>query len=252
MKLIVKGLATEYSDEGEGPALLFLPGWMNTLHTFDELASQLASKNRIIRLDFPGFGGGTESPPTDWHVGDYASFVKDFIAKIGLTSYILVGHSFGGRVAIKGIAQGVLRPPRLILIASAGIARHRTFRNRLLTLIAKIGKALMHIPPFFLWRKYMRKKLYEKLGSDYLAAGALSQIYLNTIKEDLTECARKISVPTLLVWGSEDNMTPLKDGKLFAELIKDSKLEVLPGVGHSPHRDRPEEVARLIRNFLTP
>jgi len=250
MKIIVSGLATEYTDEGEGPALLFLPGWMNTLHTFDELALLLASKYRIIRLDFPGFGGGTEFPPLDWHVGDYASFVRNFTAKIGLTSYVLVGHSFGGRVAIKGVAQGILRPSRLILVASAGVAMHRTSRNRFLTLIAKVGKGLMHIPPFFIWRGYLRKKLYERLGSDYLAAGALSRIYLNTIKEDLTEYARKISIPTLLIWGSEDNMTPLKDGKLFAELIPDSKIEIFTGIGHSPHRDCPHEVSRLITEFL--
>ena len=80
MKIIVQGLATEYVEEGKGPTLLFLPGWMNTLHNFDELASRLKSEYRIVRLDLPGFlGGGTETPPSGWHVGDYATFLETFI-----------------------------------------------------------------------------------------------------------------------------------------------------------------------------
>ncbi len=250
MRIIVKGLATEYADEGKGQVLLFLPGWMNTFRNFDELTALLASQYRIIRLDLPGFGGGTETPPPDWRVEDYVLFVKDFIEKIGFSPYILVGHSFGGRVAIKGVGQGSLLPSLLVLIASAGITKGRTFRNRALTVLAKIGKLIMYIPPFSLWRNQLRKKLYRKLGSDYLAAGALSQIYLNTIKEDLREYARKIVIPTLLIWGNEDRMVPLSDGKLFAEIVKDSQLKILSGVGHSPHSERPEEVARLIRSFL--
>ena len=249
MKLIVNGLATEYSDEGQGPALLFLPGWMNTLRNFDELAVGLAPKYRIVRLDFPGFGGGTEAPPPDWHVADYAKFVKAFAEKLGLTSYVLVGHSFGARVAIKGTGDGGLRPSRLVLIGAAGIAKTRTFRNRVLTGLAKIGKVLMYIPPLYFWRAQLRRALYKKLGSDYLAAGAMSRVYLNTIKEDLQEYARKISIPTLLIWGSEDTMTPLADGKRYTELIKGSTLKVLEGTGHSVHRERSKEVAGLIEKF---
>ena len=250
MKLIVSGLAAEYADEGSGPVILMLPGWMNTLHNFDALTSLLAAKYRIVRLDLPGFGGGTEAPPSDWHISDYATFVKSFIEKVGLTSYILIGHSFGGRVAIKGVGQNILHPSRLILIGSAGIAKHRTLRNRILTVFAKIGKMILYIPPLFFWRKQIRKKLYKWLRSDYLAAGAMSRVYLNAIREDLQEYARKISIPTLLIWGSDDEMVPQRDGKLFANLVKDSKLEILPGVGHSPHCDRPEEVAQLITKFL--
>ena len=154
-------------------------------------------------------------------------------------------------MAIKGTAQGILHPSRLVLIASAGVAKHRTFRNRFFTVVAKIGKILMYVPPLFLWRKQLRKKLYEKLGSDYLAAGALSQIYLDAIKEDLTGDAQKISAPTLLIWGSDDKSVPLNDGEFFAELIKNSRLEVFPGVGHSPHRERAEDTARLIKEFVT-
>ncbi len=250
MKVIVQNIATEYRDEGEGQTLLLLPGWMNTTSDFDDLTARLASKYRVVRLAFPGFKGGTEAPPSDWGVKEYAAFVRAFTEKIGLTSYVLIGHSFGGRVSIKGTGEGTLQPSRLILIASAGIAKHRTFHNRVLTVVAKVGKALMYVPPLSLWRTQLRKKLYKKLGSDYLAAGALSRIFLKVIREDLAEYARRISVPTLLIWGSEDEMVPLADGMLFNSLITGSRLEVFPGVGHSPHRDHADEVAKLIQEFV--
>jgi len=257
VKVIVQNIATEYTDEGlsasrqgEGMTLLMLPGWMNTIRDFDALASRLVSTYRIVRLDFPGFKGGTEAPPSDWGVKEYAAFVRAFIEKIGLTSYVLIGHSFGGRVAIRGVGEGTLHPSRLILIASAGIAKHRTFRNRAFTVLAKVAKILMLVPPLSLWRAQLRKKLYKKLGSDYLAAGALSNMYLKVIREDLQEYARKISIPTLLIWGSDDDMVPLSDGMLFNSLIKGSQLEVFPGVGHSPHVDCAEEVAKLIEQFV--
>src|SRR3989344_6122872 len=208
MKVIVNNIAAEYTDEGKGPVLLFLPGWMNTLSNFDELASRLVSNYRIVRLDLPGFGGGTETPPLNWHIADYASFVKAVIEKIRLDSYTLVGHSFGGRVVIKGVAQEMLRPSRIILIAPGGGAKQKTFRNQMLTVLAKIGKVFLYIPPFVFWRTQLRRKLYKMLTSDYFAAGPPLPGYLQATREDLQEDARKIQIPTLLVWGTDDEMVP--------------------------------------------
>ncbi len=251
MKVIIGGLATEYREEGQGPAILMLPGWMNAVSNFDALAARLRGRYRVVRLDLPGFArGGTEAPPAAWGVSEYARFVAAFVEKIGLTDYTLLGHSFGGRVTIKGVAEGTLHPKKVILLSSAGIAKHRTLRNQLITLCAKIIKLFLYLPPFIFWRTALRRKLYRMLGSDYFAAGALSAVYLKVIREDLRECAKKLSVPALLVWGSNDTMTPLEDGKLFAALIPGARLEVFEGVGHSPHVDRPAEVAARIEAFV--
>ncbi len=249
MKVIVDGLATEYRDEGQGLVILMLHGWMNAVDSFDEITKRLHNSHRIIRVDLPGFGG-TERPQDSWDVGKYASFVAHFIEKIGLGTYALVGHSFGGRITIKGASEGILRPSRIILIGAAGIPRKRTLYHKLLTALAKIAKFFTAIPPLSIWRQQIRKKVYERIGSDYFLAGRLSDIYLKVIKEDLSVHATNISVPTLLLWGENDTATPVADGKKFATLVKGSILKTYPNVGHFVHQERPDEVVAEIKKFV--
>lgn len=242
-------MAAQYEDEGAGPVLLLLHGWKDTRRTFDALALMLSADFRVIRLDLPGFGG-SESPRMAWTLDDYVRFVNDFTAKVGVTPRAVIGHSFGGRIAIKGVSEGVLKPEKIVLIDSAGIARRRTLRNAAFALLAKIGKAMTLVPPFSFWRDALRRVLYERLGSDYFAAGSLRETFLNTIREDLSDAAERITTPTLLIWGSADRATPLADGERLSRLIRGSTLKVIPGAGHFVHREEPAQVAALIRNFL--
>ena len=246
---MVDGLAVEYQDEGTGMVLLFLHGWMDTLHTFDGLARILAPHYRIVRLDLPGFGE-SEMPKETWDLDKYAHFVDDFIYKLNLEVDVIVGHSFGGRVIIKGVSMGTLRPRKIILIGSAGIAQRNTARNFFFNIVAKIGRVITSIPPLHFWKEKIRKRFYRRIGSDYASAGVLRETFLKTISEDLSENAKKVEVPALLIWGSDDTETPLSDGERLARLIPDVKLEVLQGAGHFVHREKPEGVAQLIKDFV--
>ena len=248
MKTIVNNLATEYLDEGNGPTILMLHGWADNLHTFDALVRELL-EYRIVRLDMPGFGA-SERPKETWGVVEYARFVQSFIKKLQIEPQVLVGHSFGGRVIIKGVGTGIFTPEKIILIASAGIARKRTIKSLLLRTAAKIGKALTHIPPLSLYRQQIRKKLHASIGSDYFASGSMKDIFLKVICEDLLPYARKILIPTLLIWGSNDESTPLSDGETIRDAIRGAELEVIPGATHFVHQERPQEVANLIKGFI--
>ena len=223
--------------------------WKSNLRTFDPIVQELASRYRVVRLDLPGFGG-SEFAGGDWTLDDYARFVGEFIKKLGIRVEILVGHSLGGRIIIKGLAIGIFHPQKVVLIASAGIAKRKTLRSAVILFVAKTGKAITAIPPFSLAREGLRKKLYRGIGSDYGDAGILKKTFLNIVREDLSESARGIAVPTLLVWGSQDTETPLTDGKRLSHLIPNSKLEVVPGTGHFVHREKPQEVVRVIQKFL--
>ncbi|MDO8522503.1 MAG: alpha/beta hydrolase [bacterium] len=249
MHCIVDGLAVEYEDIGTGKTVVMLHGWKNNLHTFDAVTLQLSNSFRVIRIDLPGFGG-SEPPPADWKLDDYVGFVKDFLAKLDIRPDILVGHSFGGRITIKGIATKVLTAKNIVLISSAGVARRKTFKNSILAVLAKIGRVVTAIPPASLWKQEIRRKLYEAIGSDYFRAGALSQTFLNIIKEDLGSFAKDISVPTLIIWGDEDDTTPIHEGKRLHQLIRGSKFQVIKGSGHFVHQEEPSKVAGIIREFV--
>ena len=249
MKVIVGGIAAEYQDEGSGLTLLFLHGWKDDLHTFDRLVRLFVPPYRTVRIDLPGFGQ-TETPQCPWRLEDYVRFVDDFLRKLNIRPLALVGHSFGGRVLIKGVSAGILKPQKIVLIDSAGIAKSCTLKNRLLTLAAKIGKAATFLPPFVFWRKEIRRKLYEKIGSDYFAAGALKDTFLTIIREDLTGAASNIACPVLLLWGADDSVTPVADGRRLSHIIPHASLNVIEGAGHFVHREKPEEVAALIKKFL--
>jgi len=92
--------------------------------------------------------------------------------------------------------------------------------------------------------------MYSFIGSDYLNTGALREIFLKIISEDLSASAKKITTPTLLIWGENDTETLLSDGKQLAGLIPNSKLKVISGTGHFVHKEKSQEVAKLVQEFL--
>ena len=251
MKIIVKNLAVRYEDQGnpDGIVLFFLHGWKNDLHAFDSIVLEFASSYRIIRLDLPG-SGGTEVPREDWSLDDYVDFVDEFTKKIDIRPDILIGHSLGGRIIIKGVAHGIFQPKKIVLIASAGIAKRKSLRNAVIMAVAKAGKAIATARPFSLAREGLRKKLYKSIGSDYGNAGAMKGTFLKVIGEDLSASARKISVPTLLIWGDRDTETPLADGERLHKMISGSELRVFPGTDHFVHLEKPKEVVRTMKDFL--
>ncbi|MBI3630999.1 MAG: alpha/beta hydrolase [Candidatus Sungbacteria bacterium] len=249
MKVLVQNLAIEYRDEGVGPVMLFLHGWQDTLHTFDLLVPLLFPARRIIRVDLPGFGE-SETPGESWDLDGYVRFVRDFIRKLNISVDTLVGHSFGGRIVIKGEAAKELDPRRIILIASAGTVKRRTVRNAVIRALARIGKIVTSIPPLLFWREKLRARMYRLIGSDYMHAGVLKETFLKIIFEDLSASAKKMTTPALLIWGAEDTEILLSEGKSLSRLIRNSKFKVVNGAGHFVHREKPQEVTELMQEFL--
>lgn len=248
MKIIIQGLAAEYADEGQGPVILMLHGWKDTLHTFDEITRELSRTHRVVRLDMPGFGQ-SDMPDPRWRLDDYVDFVEAFIEKLGLDVDVLLGHSFGGRVSIKGLARNVFHPRKLVLIAAAGVSEKKRGRSGVLQIVAKVGKlATLPLPKGV--RSKLRRRLYEQVGSDYHSTGRLKDIFLHVIGEDLSEAASCIATPALLIWGEHDQQTPLIDGEKLARLIRGSKMEVMKGATHFVHREYPEKVAASIKHFV--
>lgn len=247
MKIIINNLVTEYDDQGQGPLVLMLHGWGNDLHSFDRLSEKLKSKYRVVRLDLPGFGGTQR--PARWILDDYIDFVISFLQKMNLEPEVLLGHSFGGRIIIKGVGQNRFKPRKIVMISPAGVSLFKS-RRKLLGFLSKIGSLVLFVPPFLFWRQKIKRLFYKLIRSDYDESGPMKEIFGAVVGEDLTPFARAVSLPTLLVWGESDQTTPLSDGKLLHTLMTNSKLETIKEVGHFAHIEKSEEVVKLIEQFL--
>lgn len=252
MKIIVDNLALRYRDEGRGPVVVLLHGWGQELTTFDDLSLELTKNFRVIRLDLPGFGQ-SQRPGSIWGVLQYVKVVRNLLNKLNIEQpFALVGHSFGGRVAIKAAATGILMPKKLVCIDSAGINSSNSIRNLSFKFVAKAGKWALKLPFLAPLRKPLRRKLYSAAGAtDYLDAGPMRQIFLKTIKEDLREEAKKIRIPTLFVWGADDVVTPLWEAREMSNRIQASVVRVVKDAGHFSYLDQPEKVAKITTEFLT-
>jgi pimeloyl-ACP methyl ester carboxylesterase len=195
----------------------------------------------IILVDLPGFGGTTFSTNFTT-LTDYVVFVKKFLKKINQEPRVMVGHSFGCRILLKAFGSQTLTARKLALIGAAGLSESENFKIKFLCMLSKVFKNFS--PSIF------KDWFYNFIGSDYRKNGKLSVVYQNILKEDLRTCAAEIKVPTLLVYGEKDISTPVSYGKIFKNIIKNSRLEVLPLGGHFVHVEEAEKVASLIKTFV--
>jgi pimeloyl-ACP methyl ester carboxylesterase len=248
MQLLVDGLMTHYETAGtKGPVVLLLHGWADRLETFATLQKVLSNSYRTVALDLPGFGT-TEAPSSVWNLDNYAQFVKLFLSKTGLQPYACIGHSNGGALLIRAVSLGEVEPQKLVLLAASGIRPASSPRRTLFKIIAKEGKvATVFLPERY--RQKLRKKLYGAAGSDMLVAPHLQETFKVTVRQDVQADAAKLKVPTLLIYGSKDRATPAADGQKYHQLIKDSRLEIVPSE-HFVHQEQAEKVAELIKEFL--
>lgn len=251
MKMLVGDQLIEYSDEGKGRVILLLHGWGANGASFNDIANSLSKRFRVVRIDFPGFGASPK-PSDTWGVGEYAELVGNFIKKLGIDKlYAVLGHSFGGRVIIKGISQGNFSPEKVVLIDTAGVKPADSSKRAAYQVIAKLGKGVTAVPGLRNLRPALRKKLYKAAGStDYLEAAGMRRIFLNTINEDLLPEVSSISQPTLVIWGESDLETPIADAYKIMNELPDGQLVVVPYAGHFVYIDDPKAVLKELEGFL--
>lgn len=248
MNVVVNGLMTNYHKVGSGKIIVCLHGWGDTAKSFSKLAESLQEKYTVLILDLPGFGA-TQAPPHAWGLQDYAEFVDSWLKKLGIKDvHAYVGHSYGGSLAILGLGNKNLKSEKLVLLASAGVRNKKSGRKKIMWMAAKISKVPLRLLPAQT-RQKLRHRLYRNIGSDITLVPHMELTFKRIIGEDIQTAAEKISQQTLLIYGTEDKDTPVKDGKLLAKEIKSSRLEVIDA-GHFLHQEQPGQVAKLIKDFL--
>ncbi len=225
--------------------ILILHGWRHNVDIWQDVIKNLSQNYNVYAIDFPGFGK-SQTPPPSFKLNDYTSLVIKLIKKLDLDHISLIGHSFGGKVAIAVASQDTRLVKKLILIDSAGIPHNRKGTSAA-KIIAKTVKPIFSLPIL----KNLRPKIYRAIGAeDYVATPQLRSVFVNIVEQNIMADLPKVKQPTLLIWGENDTATPVMDAKIMAEKIPNTKLVILENAGHNSFIDQPHEVIKAITNFL--
>lgn len=237
-----RGLATTEKKMGS-MKIFILHGWTYQTETWQALLDLLAVRN--IEYEFLRMPGLTDGTDPLWTLDDYVKWLEQKTA--GHEKVILYGHSHGGRVSIAYTAEHPKKVARLILEDSAGIPASglRRFKRDVFKKVSQVGQ-------MFSSSQILRKFLYKVIReNDYSKASPnMKKTIVNLLSVDLSLVLDRITCPTLIIWGANDQTTPLSAGKVIHQGIKGSRMVVIPDARHSPHITHPQKVAELIQGEM--
>lgn len=231
--------------------ILLLHGWGLSKGKYHKLKKLFREDNyQIYAIDLPGFGE-SQIPLKPYYLNDYVDFVINFLNKNKIQKPVIIGHSFGGRIAIKLAFLYPDLADKLILTGVPGITEH-SLKILIFKIIAKTGKVIFNLPIITALSPCARKMLYRfAKTTDYLKAkGIMRQTLKNIIYEDLQKPMQKLKVPVFLVWGTMDTMTPVKIARKMQQLIPHSYLDIIPKYGHKLPYKNAKIFYRLIKKKI--
>ena len=234
-----------YTQQGEGKDVLCLVGWGQDSQMFQPTADHLADRFRVTVVDYPGFGQ-SESMHEAWDVDGYVQWLDVLLKVLDVKDPIIIAHSFGARLAIK---YQLTRPVhKLILTGAAGIRPKRSLDTVLRIYSFKVLKQIFKLPFLVKYQEPLRKLFGSE---DYKAiSGVLRASFVKIVNEDLTPYLKHIEVPTLLVWGDQDDATPLWMGKKMEKEIKDAGLVIFENDGHYAYWNQLSRFHAIVSVFL--
>jgi pimeloyl-ACP methyl ester carboxylesterase len=221
--------------------MFILHGWTYSTEKWTPFVNELKKSDiNVVVLKIPGL---TAPLAEVWGIEDYVNWLSEILKKED--QVILLGHSNGGLISLTYALKYPNKVKQLILIDSTGIY-HNELSIRLKRFIfasaAKVGKKLTSSVA-------MRKFLY-KLARAYDYENAPDQIIqktmVNLIRTDLKDKFSRIQIPTIIIWGKNDQVTPSSDGEVMRREIKNSSLYIISGAWHSPQITHPKDTAKII------
>lgn len=229
----------KYQLVGTGSYLVLLHGWGIDQTTFSNLVEQLKGYYTVLTFDFIGFGE-SDKPLKPLTLNDYVDLTRSLITHLNITNPIIMGHSFGGRVAIKYALLYDVKT--LILCSSAGI-KHLSIQKKIKIWRYKLLKN---------WYKLVSKSKLEWLvrtsgSSDYQKCSpVMKQTMTNVINVDLKNDIKKLNCKTIVLWGYYDKVTPYKDALYINKHLKGSRLITFYKSGHFPYLDEENKTVSAI------
>lgn len=221
-----------------------LHGWTYETEEWNVFLDKLKEKDiSPVMLKIPGL---TEKIDRPWNLNDYVSWLNEKL--LNENKVVLIGHSNGGKIALSYSLKYPSKVSKLFLIDSAGIYHNELplkVKRIIFKFLAKLGKKVTK-------SESLKNLLYRfAKENDYNIAPEIMKITMqNLINDDLTKDLENIKAETNIIWGSDDKITLLSDGKLMNKCIKNSKLIIIKGARHSPQFTHTDEVINYIYENL--
>lgn len=229
--------------------IVLLHGWGAETTRLAPLQKELEKLGWKVYLpELPGFE--KPAPKNVWGIGEYSRYiVNEANKKFKNEKYFVFGHSFGGGIAIKLASSKSKKISGAVFCATRGISRGKSVKRLVFASAAKAGKVFLltpHLGKGFkkLLYKAAREHDYEKLD------GIMRDVFKKVISEDLKQYLEKIIVPTLILWGNKDKMTPVKDAHYIKSAVKSTKLVLFDDQGHKLPYEKPYELAEEIDKWF--
>jgi len=262
--LDVMGLRLHVRDTGprDAPAVILLHGFGASLQAWDAWSADLERTARVVRLDLPGFGLTGPDPTGDYSDTRAVLVLAALMDRLGLARADLVGHSMGGRIAWTFAAAYPDRVNRLVLMApdgfaSPGMAYGVTPKIPLLARVLPytLPTALLRasLAPAYADRAVMTETVITRFRDMMLTPGVRAAILARmeqNVLLDPESSLRRITAPTLLIWGDKDAMIPIANAGDYLRDLPYARLVTLPGVGHVAMEEAPVASATAVREFL--
>jgi pimeloyl-ACP methyl ester carboxylesterase len=268
-RLEIDGREVNYCELGEGPAILFVHGLGASWQSWLEQLPEFAASHRVVAMDLPGFGYSA-SPGEDISIEYYARWTAQFMDALGIESAAVVGNSMGGFVSAELAIKVPARVQRLVFVSAAIFWQNRRRAQPLVQLArmsdAVVARALVRATDDIATRRRLRyaalatagfrypQYVSDELAHEMVRSARRTDGFLPALQAlagyDLEEELPKISCPTLIVWGANDQLVSVKDAERLEDLIPDSRREVFERTGHVAMLERPERFNRLLEEFL--
>lgn len=223
----VDGININYKLEGTGKPVILLHGWGQNIEMMDFIFNHLKDNLRVLSYDFAGHGR-SEEPLEPWGVKEYTDNLSKLIKEFNMDNPILIGHSFGCRVAITYASSNKVN--KMILTGAAGIKPKRGLDYKLRVSTFKTLKKVVNLTG----STKLKESLSNKFGSsDYKnTTGVMRESFVKIVNDDVSDILSDVTCPTLLVWGELDEAVDLSMARIMEEKMKDAALVIFEKDDH--------------------
>ena len=243
----IHGIKTAYEESGAGRDMLLLHGWGQNKEMMSLIQVYFQNYFHVVSIDFPGFGE-SDDPDEPWGVPDYETHLEGLIKELDLKDLIIIGHSFGCRVAIRYAAKNPDNVRKMCLTGAAGIRPKHDLQWHIRTKTYKAGKWFLKVTG----QKKKLEELQKNAGSeDYRnAQGVMKPTFVKVVNDDVSPVLKDVKCPVLLVWGEFDTAAPLWMGEQMEKQMPDAGLAVFKGDDHWAYWHQPQRFNQVLQIFL--